>query len=145
MRLAHCTTCLEDKERIILDYPSQDLTNLRAQFQHLFRSAPPSSTIRLGDFMNQADVSRLTKHPLRQLSCPCRQIVSPAADQPESVRTVGHWLATPCHPYKSEFYELSFLFQADTAVYPYLTLSSRQPWGSVCSGRFSIMEYKSCP
>eukprot|EP00983_Pelagomonas_calceolata_P041865 1138237-Pelagomonas_calceolata.AAC.8 len=38
------------------------LTTLRAQFQHLFSSAPPSSATRLRDFMNQADVLGLAKH-----------------------------------------------------------------------------------
>eukprot|EP00983_Pelagomonas_calceolata_P038100 1136674-Pelagomonas_calceolata.AAC.5 len=46
-----------------LDRPSQDLTNLRAQFQHLCSSAPSSSATRLRDFMNQADVLGLAKEP----------------------------------------------------------------------------------
>eukprot|EP00983_Pelagomonas_calceolata_P059993 1146173-Pelagomonas_calceolata.AAC.1 len=51
----------KDEEHIILDCPSQDSTNLRAQFQHLFSSAPPSSASRLRDFMNQDDVLGLAK------------------------------------------------------------------------------------
>eukprot|EP00983_Pelagomonas_calceolata_P071552 1151297-Pelagomonas_calceolata.AAC.1 len=35
---------------------AQDLTNLHAQFQHLFSSAPQNSATCLRDFMNQADV-----------------------------------------------------------------------------------------
>eukprot|EP00983_Pelagomonas_calceolata_P081768 1155687-Pelagomonas_calceolata.AAC.6 len=40
---------------------------------HLFSSAHPSSAPRLRDFVSQADVLRLDKHVLLQLSCPCRQ------------------------------------------------------------------------
>eukprot|EP00983_Pelagomonas_calceolata_P061511 1146861-Pelagomonas_calceolata.AAC.1 len=52
MQLAH----VQDEEHIILDCPSQDLTNLHAQFQHMFGPAPPSSATRLRDFINQANV-----------------------------------------------------------------------------------------
>eukprot|EP00983_Pelagomonas_calceolata_P072357 1151680-Pelagomonas_calceolata.AAC.4 len=63
------------QEHIILDCPSQDSTNLRAQFQHLFNSATPSSATHLRDFMDQADVLGLANlcTSLLQLSCPCRQ------------------------------------------------------------------------
>eukprot|EP00983_Pelagomonas_calceolata_P085557 1156584-Pelagomonas_calceolata.AAC.9 len=54
-----CNKCdwhtVQDEEHVILDCPSQDLTGLRTQFQHLFSSAPPSSASRHRDFMNQAD------------------------------------------------------------------------------------------
>mmetsp|Transcript_15688 Transcript_15688/g.42552 ORF Transcript_15688/g.42552 Transcript_15688/m.42552 type:complete len:87 (-) Transcript_15688:365-625(-) len=40
-----CNNCdwhiVQDEKRIILDCPSQDLTDLRTQFQHLFSSVPP--------------------------------------------------------------------------------------------------------
>eukprot|EP00983_Pelagomonas_calceolata_P019021 598197-Pelagomonas_calceolata.AAC.1 len=62
-----------DEEHIILGCPSQDLTNLRAHFQHLFSSAPPSRASRLRDFMNQDDVLGIAKHVSLQLSCPRRQ------------------------------------------------------------------------
>eukprot|EP00983_Pelagomonas_calceolata_P028620 895987-Pelagomonas_calceolata.AAC.1 len=59
-----------------------DLTNLRAQLQHLFSSAPPSSASRLRDVMNKDDVLGFAKHVSLQLSCPRRQ---PQADQPNSL------------------------------------------------------------
>eukprot|EP00983_Pelagomonas_calceolata_P003988 129712-Pelagomonas_calceolata.AAC.1 len=75
MRLAHCTR----RRAHYPGLPSQDLTNLRAQFQHLFSSAPPSSASRFRDFMNQDDVLGLAKgwcgcrHVSLELSCPRRQ------------------------------------------------------------------------
>eukprot|EP00983_Pelagomonas_calceolata_P039742 1137322-Pelagomonas_calceolata.AAC.5 len=49
---------------LLTPFPSQSSTNLRAQFQHLFKSAPPStgSATRLRDLMNQADVLGLAQH-----------------------------------------------------------------------------------
>eukprot|EP00983_Pelagomonas_calceolata_P002558 85945-Pelagomonas_calceolata.AAC.1 len=55
------TASVQDKKHIILDYPSQDLTNLCTQFQHLFSSAPPSSATRHRDCMSQADTLGLAK------------------------------------------------------------------------------------
>eukprot|EP00983_Pelagomonas_calceolata_P066805 1149221-Pelagomonas_calceolata.AAC.1 len=60
-----CNKCdwhtVQDEEHVILDCPSQDLTELRTQFQHLFSSAPPSSAARHRDFTNQAGVLGLAK------------------------------------------------------------------------------------
>eukprot|EP00983_Pelagomonas_calceolata_P105861 1159175-Pelagomonas_calceolata.AAC.23 len=57
-----------------LTIATNDLTNLRAQFQHLFSSAPPSSASCFRDLMNQPDALGLAKNILLQLSCPCRQV-----------------------------------------------------------------------
>eukprot|EP00983_Pelagomonas_calceolata_P077764 1154011-Pelagomonas_calceolata.AAC.3 len=73
-----CNHHCKRQEHITLGCPSQDLTKLRTQLQHLFTkassSAPPSSVTRLRGFMNQADVLGLanlvTGTFLLQLSCP---------------------------------------------------------------------------
>eukprot|EP00983_Pelagomonas_calceolata_P063402 1147702-Pelagomonas_calceolata.AAC.1 len=44
-----------------LEFATNDLTNLRAQFQRLFSSALPSSASGFRDFMNQTDVLGLAK------------------------------------------------------------------------------------
>eukprot|EP00983_Pelagomonas_calceolata_P015889 503709-Pelagomonas_calceolata.AAC.1 len=44
-------------------------TNLRAQFQHLFSSAPTSNASRFRDFMNQADVLDWTGLVTGMLGC----------------------------------------------------------------------------
>eukprot|EP00983_Pelagomonas_calceolata_P030410 954635-Pelagomonas_calceolata.AAC.1 len=75
-----CNKCdwhtVRDEEHIILDCPSwrwsQELLNLRAQFQHhddLFSFVPSSSATRLRDFMNQADVLGLAKLVSACLKC----------------------------------------------------------------------------
>eukprot|EP00983_Pelagomonas_calceolata_P074240 1152467-Pelagomonas_calceolata.AAC.6 len=68
-----CNKCdwhtVQDEEHVILDCPSQDLTELRTQFQHLFSSALPSSASRLRDSMNQDDVLGLTKFVSACLKC----------------------------------------------------------------------------
>eukprot|EP00983_Pelagomonas_calceolata_P025770 807141-Pelagomonas_calceolata.AAC.1 len=75
-----CNKCnwhtVQDEEQIILDCPSQDLTNFRAQLQHLFSSASPSSATRLKDFVNQADVlghisASAKLHPQAALAACC--------------------------------------------------------------------------
>jgi len=68
-----CNKCdwhtVQDEEHIILDCPSEDLTGLRTQFQHLFSALPEDGAARLRDFMNQTDVLELAKFVSACLKC----------------------------------------------------------------------------
>ena len=68
-----CNKCdwhtVQDEEHIILECPSQDLTDLRNQFHHLFSCTPPRRPIRLRDFIDQADVLALAKFISACLTC----------------------------------------------------------------------------
>eukprot|EP00983_Pelagomonas_calceolata_P056789 1144763-Pelagomonas_calceolata.AAC.4 len=60
---------VQDKEHIVLDCPSQILTNLRTRFQRLCSSAPQSSASGLRDYLNQAGVLGLAKPVSACLKC----------------------------------------------------------------------------
>jgi exonuclease III len=68
-----CNKCdwhtVQDEEHIILDCPSEDLTGLRTQFQHLFSALPEDGATRLRHFMNQTDVLELAKFVSACLKC----------------------------------------------------------------------------
>ena len=68
-----CNKCdwhtVQDEEHILLDCPSEDLTGLRTQFQHLFSALPEDGATRLRDFMNQTDVLELAKFVSACLKC----------------------------------------------------------------------------
>eukprot|EP00983_Pelagomonas_calceolata_P115540 1160211-Pelagomonas_calceolata.AAC.1 len=69
MRSSILEHSVQDEEHIILGCPSQDLANLRTQFQHLFNSAPPSSASRLREFGNQANILGIAKSVSACLKC----------------------------------------------------------------------------
>ena len=68
-----CNKCdwhtVQDEEHIIMDCPSQDLADLRTQFQHLFSSVSQNGAKCLRDLMNQADVLELAKFVSACLKC----------------------------------------------------------------------------
>ena len=60
---------VQDEEHVILDCPSQDLAELRTQYQHLFSSVQDGSTTRLNDFINQTDALGVATYVAECLKC----------------------------------------------------------------------------